>query len=149
MNTLARLLATVFGAGRFPVAPGTFASLLAVLVFKLALARFSWTIQIGAILCVFFIGVWAAGRHAARLGRKDPRPIVIDEVCGQWISLLAVPPTWGFMAAGFVLFRVFDVVKPFPIRRLEALPGGWGIMADDVLAGLYAAAVMQIYLVLQ
>ena len=149
MNTLVRLLATFFGAGLFPFAPGTFASLLAVLAFKLTLERASGPIRLGAIVLVFFVGVWAAGRHAARLGRKDPRPIVIDEVCGQWISLLAVPPTWGFMAAGFVLFRVFDVVKPFPIRRLEALPGGWGIMADDVLAGLYAAAVMQIYLVLQ
>lgn len=149
MNALARLLATFFGAGLFPFAPGTFASLLAALAFKLALERASVAVQIGAILALFFVGVWAAGKHAARLGKKDPRPIVIDEVCGQWISLLAVPPSWGFLAAGFFLFRAFDVVKPFPIRRLEALPKGWGIMADDVLAGLYAAAVIQIYLVLQ
>ncbi len=148
MKTLARLLATFFGAGLFPFAPGTFASLWAVLIFKLLVSNLSWLFQIGAIVIVFFVGVWASSRHAVELGRKDPRPVVIDEVCGQWISLLAAPPTWGFAAAGFVLFRVFDVVKPFPIRRLEALPSGWGIMADDVLAGLYAAAVMQVYIAL-
>jgi phosphatidylglycerophosphatase A len=149
MNTVARLLATVFGAGRFPIAPGTFASLLAALAFAFVLSATAWPIQVGAIVALFFIGVWSAGRHAIEIGRKDPRSVVIDEVCGQWIGLLFVPPTWGFLAAGFFLFRAFDVVKPFPIRRLETLPSGWGIMADDVLAGIYSAAVIQIYLVLQ
>lgn len=149
MNVVARLLATVFGAGRFPVAPGTFASLLAALAFKLVLSEATWPIQIGVIAALFIIGVWAAGRHSAELGRKDPRPVVVDEVCGQWLAFLFAPPTWGFLAAGFLLFRAFDVVKPFPIRRLETLPSGWGIMADDVLAGIYSAAVLQIYLALQ
>jgi phosphatidylglycerophosphatase A len=149
MKSLARMAATIFGAGRFPFAPGTFASLLAVLAFKFLLSGLPWPFQIGAVILLFFIGVWASGIHSAELGRKDPRPVVVDEVCGQWISLLFAPTTWGFLAGGFVLFRVFDVVKPFPIRRLEALPSGWGIMADDVLAGIYAAAVLQIVLVLR
>ena len=149
MNTVARLLATVFGAGRFPVAPGTFASAIAALVFRYALAKAVWPVQIGAIAAIFIAGVWASGVHADALGGKDPRPVVVDEVCGQWIAYLFVPPSWGFLAAGFLLFRAFDVFKPYPIRRLEALPAGWGIMADDVLAGIYAAAALQIYLVLQ
>jgi phosphatidylglycerophosphatase A len=149
MSMLVRWIATLFGAGRFPLAPGTFASLLAALAFRFLLAGLFWTFQIGAIVLVFFIGVWASGRHAAALGSKDPRPVVIDEVCGQWISLMFLPAGWGFLAAAFVLFRAFDVIKPFPIRHLEALPAGWGIMADDVLAGIYAAAVLQLVLVLR
>ncbi len=100
MKTLARLLATFFGTGLFPVAPGTFASFWAALIFKLLISGLSGSFQIGAIVVVFFVGVWASGRHAVAIGRKDPRPVVIDEVCGQWISLLAAPPTWGFAAAG-------------------------------------------------
>jgi phosphatidylglycerophosphatase A len=149
MNIVARLLATVFGAGRFPIAPGTFASLLAALAFKFGLSGAAWPFQVGAIAAVFVIGVWASGIHSAELGRKDPRPVVVDEVCGQWLAYLFAPPTWGFLVAGFLLFRAFDVVKPFPIRRLETLPSGWGIMADDVLAGIYSAAVLQLYLALQ
>jgi phosphatidylglycerophosphatase A len=149
MNRLAGILATFFGSGYFPVAPGTFASFWAALAFRFLLAGLSWPVQIGLILIIFFVGVWAAESLAARLGRDDPRPVVIDEVCGQWISLLFLPTGWGFLAAGFLLFRVFDVIKPFPIRRLESLPGGWGIMADDVLAGIYAGALIHIYLALR
>ncbi len=149
MSAPARLLATVFGAGFFPVAPGTFASLIAVLVYKLLLSGLPLPAQAGILLFVSLAGVWAAGKTARLLGRKDPRPIVVDEVCGQWLSLIAVPAGWGFMAAGFFLFRVFDVFKPFPIRRLESLPDGWGIMADDLLAGVYAAALILIYVALR
>ena len=149
MNLLARAIATVFGSGRVPLAPGTFASFLAVLAYKYLLSGLSGPARAGTLAAIFLAGLWASGAHSAALGLKDPRPVVIDEVCGQWISLLFVPPAWGYLAGGFLLFRVFDVLKPFPIRRLESLPGGWGIMADDVLAGLYAAAVLRIaYLVL-
>ncbi len=144
-----RLIATVFGAGFFPVAPGTFASLIAVLAFRFLIFGLGWPVLTGILVALFFAGVWASGKAAPGLGHKDPHPIVVDEVCGQWIGLLAIPAGWGYLAAGFVLFRVFDVFKPFPIRRLEALPGGWGIMADDVLAGFYASALIQIYLALK
>jgi phosphatidylglycerophosphatase A len=149
MNTFARLLASFFGSGYFPFAPGTFASFWAALAFRFLLAGLAWPIQVGLILLVFFVGVPAAENLAAHLGRRDPHPVVIDEVCGQWISLLFLPPTWGFLAAGFFLFRVFDVIKPFPIRRLEDLPGGWGIMADDVLAGIYSGALIHLYIALR
>ena len=143
MNLLARAIATVFGSGRFPFAPGTFASFLAVLVYKYLLSGLSGPARAGTLAAIFFAGLWASGAHSAALGLKDPRPVVIDEVCGQWISLLFVPPAWGYLAGGFLLFRVFDVLKPFPIRRLESLPGGWGIMADDVLAGMFSALILQ------
>jgi phosphatidylglycerophosphatase A len=148
MKTIARPIATFFGAGRYPFAPGTFASFLAVWIYKFFVSRWPWPWQIGTIAILFFVGVWAAGLLAAQLGQKDPRSVVIDEVCGQWVAFLFVPSSWAFLAAGFFLFRLFDVIKPFPIRRLERLPGGWGIMADDILAGIYASALLQLYIVL-
>jgi phosphatidylglycerophosphatase A len=92
---------------------------------------------------IFVIGVWAASRAERFFGRTDPGHVVIDEVAGQVITFLAQPQaSWKWLLAGFVLFRFFDVVKPFPARRAERLPAGWGIMTDDVLAGLYSLAAL-------
>jgi phosphatidylglycerophosphatase A len=97
----------------------------------------------GAALSIFFVGAWAAGRAEKFFGRTDPGHVVIDEVAGQLITFLARPDaSWKWLLAGFVLFRFFDVVKPFPARRAERLRGGWGIMTDDVLAGLYGMAAL-------
>jgi len=146
LTFLAKGLATVFGAGFFPVAPGTFASLLAALGFRFAFSGLA-PIAYASLVCgIILLGTWASSRTARLVGQKDPRRVVIDEVAGQLVALAAAPAEWPWVVAGFVLFRFFDILKPFPIRRLEALPGGWGIMADDVLAGLYAALLLQAWL---
>jgi len=149
MKFFAKAFSTFFGAGFFPVAPGTFASLLTALLYKYLLDRWALTWFGALIVMVFLSGVATAGAYAKELGRKDPRPIVIDEVCGQLITYIFVPGLWVNVAVGFFLFRVFDVIKPYPIRKLENLPRGWGIMADDVLAGVYSAVLLQGYLLLK
>jgi phosphatidylglycerophosphatase A len=95
---------------------------------------------------LFFAGAAASAAHAAELGRPDPGRIVVDEVCGQLLALAFLPAAWAPLAISFVLFRFFDILKPWPIRRLEKLPGGWGIMADDIGAGLAAAALSRLVL---
>jgi phosphatidylglycerophosphatase A len=134
-DRLAVLVATVFGAGRSPVAPGTVAS--AITAGVLALVPFT-----PLSLTVFFIlvtagGLWAA-HHAERvLGDKDPGAIVVDEVAGMTLSVLTLPLTPTVLAVGFVLFRVLDVVKPFPAGRSQRMRGGAGVMVDDLIAGFY------------
>ena len=90
------------------------------------------------------IGLWAAGREEARVGVRDPSTIVVDEVAGMLLTLVAAPAGLGWALAGFFLFRVFDVWKPWPIDRLQDLPGGWGVMTDDLLAGVYANLLLQL-----
>lgn len=148
MKTAAKILATVFGIGLFPAAPGTLASVVAALVFKFALHGLAWPLYLLLLVLLFFAGTAASAVHAAALGRRDPGPIVIDEVCGQLLALAFLPAAWVPVAVSFVLFRFFDIIKPGPIRELEKLPGGWGIMADDIGAGLAAAALSRLILLL-
>jgi phosphatidylglycerophosphatase A len=143
---VSQVFSTCLGAGFFPFAPGTFASLIAVLIHVFLLTRLSDPLRGAVIAAVFFLGVAAAGATARSLGLKDPRLIVIDEVVGQWLALFAAPPGWLPLLVGFLLFRGFDILKPFGIRRLEAWPGGWGIMADDVAAGLASLAILRLLL---
>ena len=89
------------------------------------------------------LGIWVAGRAEETLKIIDPRPIVIDEIVGMWISLLLLPNRISYFLAAFILFRLFDIIKPFPARQAEYLRGGWGIMLDDVVAGLYTTALLQ------
>lgn len=103
---------------------------------------------LGAAVLATLLGIPAATRVARALGRKDPSHVVIDEVAGQMLAFVFVPLNWRCLLAGLILFRAFDITKPFPIRRLEHLPEGTGIMLDDVGAGLYALAVMQLLLYL-
>jgi phosphatidylglycerophosphatase A len=129
------------------VAPGTAGSVVGVVTFALlpAWARTALPLALGTcVLCV--LGVGAASRVARLTQRKDPGLVVIDEVVGMWISLAFVPLRPTTLVAGFLLFRLMDIVKPYPARQLEALPAGWGIMADDVMAGIYANLVLQIAL---
>ena len=141
-DRLAMILATGFGAGYGPIAPGTWGSLPG-LAFAWGLDRIagSWAVAAGA---AFFAvaGVWAAGRAEALLGEKDPGPVVVDEIDGQMVALLFLPFTAGVLVAAFLLFRVLDVWKPWPARGLERLPGGSGIMADDLMVGLYANLIL-------
>jgi phosphatidylglycerophosphatase A len=146
VDLLARLVATAFGSGYAPLAPGTAGSALGVLLFW-PMARNAWPWQLAACVVVFFVGTAAAGRVARSLGVKDPGLVVIDEVAGQWLTLVSLPFTPFVVVAGFLLFRVMDVVKPWPARDLEGLPGGWGIMADDIAAGIYAQLALRVLLI--
>ncbi len=131
-------------AGRAPVAPGTAGTLVGVLLYLLWLKGLSPVIY--SVVCLFLIvlGTWAAGRAEEILGRTDHPSIVIDEIAGYMVSMFLVPPAWGFMIAGFFLFRFFDIVKPFPLKRLQELHGGPGVMLDDIGAGIYTNIVLQV-----
>jgi phosphatidylglycerophosphatase A len=146
----ARAIATFFGAGRIQPGPGTWGSLCAILLWVIAmdLTPAKWQPEVlGAlILLAIAIGIPAATQMCRSTGIKDPGFVVIDEVAGQWITLLLAPVTWKTAAVGFILFRGFDIVKPPPVRQLEKLPEGTGIVVDDVAAGILALAIMQLLL---
>jgi phosphatidylglycerophosphatase A len=144
----ATLVATFFGAGRMKPGPGTWGSAAAALIW-FGLARWipaQWRPATLALLAAVAVAVGIpAATQAARASRlKDPQFVVIDEVVGQWITLLFAPVAWKTVLAGFILFRAFDIVKPPPVRHLERLPEGTGIVVDDVAAGIYALAVLQL-----
>jgi phosphatidylglycerophosphatase A len=139
------LIATGLGVGLLPAIPGTWASLAAL--------PCAWGIRgvggagtlLGASGIAFAVGCWAAGRAAQDIGHDDPGSIVIDEIAAQWLVLAAAPHDWRWYAAAFLLFRLFDILKPWPIRSVErAFPGGFGIMVDDVLAAIYAGLLLLI-----
>jgi phosphatidylglycerophosphatase A len=146
----ATLVATLFGAGRLKPGPGTWGSIATVIVWGLIGSRIppearTWATIVAAAL-VTLIGIPAATQVARASGLKDPQFVVIDEVAGQLVALIAVPLDWKTFLAGLILFRVFDILKPPPIRLLERLPEGTGIVVDDLGAGLYALAVMHLLL---
>ncbi len=137
-----------FGAGQLPVAPGTWGAALALglaaLVAWLQPIFFQPVLALGIALG-FVAGVGLVPRAEALWGSRDPSPVVLDEMVGMWVALWATPVEWEAWLAVFFLFRVFDVSKPLGIRRLECLPGGWGVMLDDVLAGVYAWLSWQVF----
>jgi len=133
-------IAIGLGLGLAPIAPGTVGSLGGLLLVGLLWPLGgTWAVAAGTV-AVVVIGLWSAGAGVARYG-PDPGPVVIDEVAGQMLALLFLAPGPTALAVGFVLFRLFDVWKPWPVRRAEKLPGASGIMADDLLAGIYANLV--------
>ncbi len=144
MKFVAKVVATVFGIGFSPVAPGTLASAAAALAFRFSLHGLTLPWYLLLLVALGVIGGLASAVYAAELGQKDPSRVVVDEALGQLIALFLVPDRWLPIALSFAFFRLFDIIKPYPIRRLEMLPGGWGIMADDVGAGLAAAAVVHL-----
>ena len=147
-RSLSAWIATCLGVGYFPVAPGTAGSavgLALVIAFRQTLlGPLQTVVCLAACTGVLFpLGVWSSGKAEKIFGCVDPRQVVIDEVTGQIITFLATPRvTWMGLIIGFILFRAFDIVKPFPARRAERFPGGWGIMLDDVVAGLYSLIVL-------
>jgi phosphatidylglycerophosphatase A len=145
------VLATWFGCGLWPWGPGTAGSAGAVLVAWLLVRQAGWPPWMLLVLAAVVtpLGIWASTRAAIIKSTKDPQIVVIDEVLGQWIALAAIPHwSWPWALLAFVLFRLFDMTKPWPVRQLEAWPGGAGIVADDLGAGLYCVAVVRVVLLL-
>lgn len=141
------MIATGAGAGLIPLAPGTFGAMEGVAIYFVAAVFGSGTFLVIFLLANVFVlgaGIWAAGRACELLRDKDPSRVVIDEISGQMIALIpaAINPSLAAVTTGFVLFRVFDILKPYPIRSLERLPRGFGVMCDDLLAGLYAGVLV-------
>jgi phosphatidylglycerophosphatase A len=146
----ATLVATVFGIGRLKPGPGTWGSLATVILWALVSSQLPapdrvWATVVAALL-VTAIGIPAATLVARGTGIKDPQFVVVDEVAGQLVALIAVPLVWKSFLAGLILFRIFDMWKPFPINRLERLPEGTGIVVDDLGAGIYALIIMHLLL---
>jgi phosphatidylglycerophosphatase A len=137
------LLATWFGAGLLPVAPGSWASLSAVPCAALLIWLGGPALLLAAGAALFVVGMWAADAYMAAVQVHDPPAIVIDEVAGQWVTLALLPLDPLVYALGFVLFRVLDVLKPWPANFIDrAVTGGFGVMLDDVVAGVYAGAAL-------
>ena len=139
-------IATVFGVGYAPFAPGTFGSAAGLIVWWLLPA--STAVQAIAIVAIFFAGSWGGSVAERHFGRTDPGQVVIDEVMGMLITLFLNPVGWAGAIAGFLLFRIFDVIKPYPANQLEKLHGGFGVMADDGMAAIYANLVLRLGLYL-
>ncbi len=141
LKKIAYIIATGFGSGYSPLMPGTAGSFIALMIFILVpLDNVSWLI---ICLIVFFTGIWAAQIVEKEHG-KDPGLVVIDEFVGQWISLLFLPRIFLVFIAAFIIFRILDILKPFPANDSQKLAHGWGIMIDDVIAGIYTNAIIQL-----
>lgn len=138
MTRLAVFIATVGYCGYFPIAPGTVGSAAGLIFYLLVWWSGSPLIEAGLIVVLFAAGVWAGTTAEQYFGGIDPGPVVMDEVVGMLITLAFIPVGWSAALAGFFLFRVFDVFKPWPARSLESLHGGLGVMADDAMAAVYA-----------
>lgn len=145
LRKIAYILATGFGSGYAPLIPGTAGSIAALIIFLIF--PHYLPLQLSIIIVAYLIGVWAAGIVAHERG-EDPGLVVIDEFAGQWLALILIPQTITAYTGAFILFRIFDILKPFPVRQAERLPAGWGIMTDDILAGVYANIILQIIIFL-
>jgi len=147
ISRLSLLWSSLGPIGRIPFAPGTWGSLFALLLAPWCLSPLPLLARTGLVLCLILVSALAAGRTEALLGQKDPGSVVADELCGQWLALLPFSTLTPFQyALGFVLFRVFDILKPWPVKAAESwLPGGFGIVLDDLLAGVYAALALMLW----
>ncbi|MBI3897164.1 MAG: phosphatidylglycerophosphatase A [Gammaproteobacteria bacterium] len=143
-HRLAQWLATGFGVGYIGFAPGTFGTLVALPLYLLV-RELPPPAYVAVVAALFALGVWICQIAERQFGRPDHSAIVWDEIVGYLVTMFLAPSGMLWIVAGFVLFRLFDIWKPFPIRRLEhVVPGGWGVMADDVLAGIYAAVMLRV-----
>lgn len=145
MKWISGIFSTLLGIGFIPIAPGTIAAFITAAAYKYFLFKFSCPVYVLLMIAVFIAGSITSSKYAKTINKKDPRTVVIDEVLGQLISLLLLPPEWGLIIAAFFLFRFFDILKPLFIRKTENFPWGWGIMLDDVLAGIYTGIIINIY----
>jgi len=141
-SKVCEFLATFFYVGRFPVAPGSLASLVSVLIYIIFWGQ--WNLYLLVLALVTLAGFWAAGKVEKLSGEKDPGCVVIDEVAGVLIAFFLLPPTIPVILTAFFLFRAFDMFKIYPIHKIEEIPGSAGIMLDDLMAGLYTNIVMHL-----
>ena len=144
MIQLAVFIATVAYCGYFPIAPGTVGSAAGLIVYLLVWWSQSPIVEAALIVAVFVVGTWAGTTAERYFGGIDPGPVVIDEVLGMLVTLAFMPVNLAVALAGFVLFRIYDVFKPFPARRFESLHGGLGVMADDAMAAVYANLTLRL-----
>jgi phosphatidylglycerophosphatase A len=142
LRRLGVFIATCAYVGYAPVAPGTFGSAVGLVVYYLLRRQASTAVELGAIALILVVGLWSATEAEHHFGGIDPGPVVIDEVIGMLITLALHPVNVVGAIIGFFIFRVLDVVKPWPARRLELLPGGFGVVLDDVMAGVYGNLLM-------
>jgi len=138
---LHKLIATYFFVGYLPKAPGTWGSLFA-LPLAWFLNKLNLTYYVAILLFITSVGIWASYKTASELGNEDPDEVVIDEVAGILVTFLFVKPTFLSLLLGFILFRLVDITKPFPIKKIEKIPYGVGIMVDDLLAGVYTGLIL-------
>jgi phosphatidylglycerophosphatase A len=148
MKLFSKIAATFFGMGYFPIAPGTLTSAIIVLLYKFFLHRLSWPFYLFLFFVLFILGAFVSEVYSRMLKKEDPRTVVIDEAAGQFIALFLLSPQWTICGATFILFRFFDIVKPFPIKKVETLPGGFGIMLDDIVAAIFAGILINLFLLL-
>lgn len=143
---------TGFYSGYVPFAPGTAGSLVGLLLYVLQHYllghNLHWSVNLIAIAVLFYPSVVICGMGEQFFGAKDPGPVVWDEIIGYFVTMLFLPYSWKLAAVGFVLFRIMDIVKPFPAAQLQSLPGGLGILIDDIVAGLYACGLLHLILYL-
>ena len=142
LRRLGVFIATCAHVGYAPVAPGTFGSAVGLVVYYLVRRQASTAVELGAIALILVVGLWSATEAEHHFGGIDPGPVVIDEVIGMLITLAFHAVNVAGAIVGFFIFRVLDVVKPWPARRLELLPGGFGVVLDDVMAGVYGNLLM-------
>ena len=142
LRRLGVFIATCAHVGYAPVAPGTFGSAVGLVVYYLVRRQASTAVELGVIALILVVGLWSATEAEHHFGGIDPGPVVIDEVIGMLITLALHPVNVAGAIVGFFIFRVLDVVKPWPARRLELLPGGFGVVLDDVMAGVYGNLLM-------
>ena len=147
MRRLGLFIATCGYIGYAPVAPGTFGSAAGLLVYAAVRSSGSSLVEVAAIVILFMVGVWSGTEAEHHFGNVDPAPVVLDEVVGMMITLAFLPVNWVGALVGFVVFRLFDVIKPWPAARFERLPGGLGVMADDGMAAVYGNLVMRVLMV--
>ena len=141
------VLSTWFGTGLLPIAPGTFGT-LATVPLILVLDNLGTIYKVLSLMIAIVVAIWASGRHQELLRQSDPREIVIDEVAGFLLTMLFLPRSWLAIGLGFIFFRLFDILKPYPIRQTERIRGGLGVVIDDLVAGLYAYAVVRVILLI-
>jgi phosphatidylglycerophosphatase A len=141
------LLATGFGVGYSPIAPGTLGTLVAIPIYYF-LSEIHFPLYEITLIGFFFLAVWVSEKTESISGKKDDPRIVIDEIMGFFITMLWMTKTSFFILIGFVLFRFFDILKPFPIRRFEKIKGGYGVVLDDVMAGIFANVILRLIIIL-
>ena len=142
-KSLANIIATFFYVGLIPKAPGTFGTLAAIPLFY-ALSFTPLYLYLILTVVIVLIAVWGSAIAEEIYSKHDPNQVVVDEVCGYLVTMILVPVTVSNIFLGFLLFRLFDIAKPYPVRKFESLPGGWGVVIDDVAAGVYACITLHI-----